>query len=124
MGKFRDIGLVCTAATPTAGAAVLVNGVNNIQWVSFEGVMSSNFFNGFDIRRGQGWVMHDCAIYNFANYGVSVQDSVAADTGDWTIEACQIYGLATSVACLAYFSQGGGRFINNKISAAGNSSGN
>lgn len=84
-GLYRDIGFVNSAASPTAGSAILYNGSITDQRVDCSFAKFTGFYDDVDAWTGGTWVMNGCSWNNPVNDGLSIQNTVNQDSGDWTV---------------------------------------
>lgn len=116
----RDISLQNTSGiTPTAGAGILVtNATASNQKVDYRNIQVQGFFNDVDIREGACWVMDNAIILDPVQHGISIQNAVNNDAGDWSISnstiSCQLARSPTGDA-IHQTSSGGSKIVNLKI---------
>jgi Pectate lyase superfamily protein len=114
--QFRDLDLLCTAATPSAGGHISIASAVLNPRVNYE---HCSFYDGYiqvDIQEGALWVMHACTFSNPVLYSVKVRNTVAPDSGDWTIDACTfIESSRSATAAVRIESSGGGKITNCKF---------
>lgn len=109
VARFEDIGLVDTAASRSAGSAIVANGPTAESRVDYEGVVVSGFWDGIDIAASSGWHMHSFVIRDTLHYGIRIRNTVNADAGDWSISQGNIYPNGSSIAGIQIESSGGGK---------------
>jgi hypothetical protein len=116
--RFRDVALVNTYnGTPSAGAGVTCYRAGSWdQKVDFENVSVSKFYVNIDQQSGEYWVMHNCLLFFPVKYALLIQDTVNADSGDWSVESCYfISDVYNADAAIRIEGSGGGKIINSKI---------
>ncbi len=121
-GLFKNLALVCTAASPSAGSGIFVNGSYESQRIDYYQILVSGFYDNIDVKVGGEWTADDVQNYSAIRYGFRVRNTVTVDSGDWTIKNCHIYPVSSASAGIRYESSGGGRIINNKILTIGGGS--
>jgi len=121
-GAYRDIALVNTAASPTAGAAILTNGTSAVQRIDCRGALIAGFYDGADMWTGGQWVMDSCDILNPVRDALSVQNTIIQDSGNWTVVNSWMLGQVRTARAGIYVS-GGNAGIIDKTVILGNPSG-
>jgi hypothetical protein len=121
VSRFEKIGIYNTQASPSAGAAILVDSAVVGQRVDYENVRVRGFYDNIDIKVGALWVMHGCYILDAVRYNVRVRNTVNPDAGDWTISDCVIgsHQRATT-SSLRVESSGGGKVLGCKFNSGTN----
>lgn len=122
VGKVANILLRNSHATPTAGAAVLVDGSYIGQKVDFDAVHVHGFYDGIDVKVGAQWSMVNILIVAPVRYGVRVRNTVNGDAGDWSIVNSNFYAqVRDATAALRIESSGGGKVANTKFNQGNDS---
>ena len=116
---FRDIALQNTEGSPTAGAGISVSGATGAEWVSFENISVSNFYDNVSMDGCTSWRMSGSYIHNPVRYGIRIRNTPLPDAGDWAItDGTHIYaGSRNGTAAIQVESSGGGRITDVKINA-------
>ena len=117
--KFRDLALICTAASPTAGSAIHANNATYLEArVDYDSLLVHGFYDCIDVQVGAQWVMRGCQIIGPVRYGVHIRNTVNGDAGDWAISDCNINPALRSGGTGIYIeSSGGAKITNLKVNA-------
>jgi hypothetical protein len=119
VASFQNIGLLNTAPSPSAGAAVFVNGTYYAQMVNFDAITVSGFYDDIHVGVGSAWTLSESRIQNPVRYGIYIQNTVNPDWGDWVLAGNYFESSKTgSVAAINIESSGGGKIFGNKINTA------
>lgn len=122
---FSGLDMVCTNASPSAGAAVTAtNGSSARQQVDFSHCSARGFYNNINIGVGNFWTMESCFWGYAVNYAVLIDNTVNVDAGDWAISNCVIDCgdtpfVAAMPAGIRINGSGGGKIINTKVNGTG-----
>jgi hypothetical protein len=121
VSRFEKLGIYNTQASPSAGAAILVDSAVVGQRVDYENVRVRGFYDNIDIKVGALWVMHGCYILDAVRYNVRVRNTVNPDAGDWTISDSVLgsHQRATT-SSLRVESSGGGKVTGCKFNSGTN----
>lgn len=122
----EDIAIVCSHATPTAGAGILVPaniaGAGAGNGNRYRGVSVRGFYIDVDIQDGMEWFMSGCLVDDFVTHGIRIANTQEPDAGDWHVLDCLIYGGPTHInpqSGILVNSGGGGRVTANKFNYRG-----
>jgi hypothetical protein len=117
--SYRGLYLFNSAATPTAGTAILASA--GIQ-ARYEDLAIVGFYDNMDLATGSVWAMTRCDIGAPIRYGVRVRNSTNPDAGDSTISDCVISAFDNNAtAALRLESSGGLRIVNTKFNGVAGS---
>jgi hypothetical protein len=121
---FRDMK-VFGGASQTAGAAIKVNGATNGVTTNlnstFENLLFSQCWNSIEFISVASARIHNCVINGILNVGVTVQDTVNADSTPSWITDCAFFGNSSSASLkgISHLSGGGLRVVNNYFNTLG-----
>ena len=117
--RFSDLALACTAATPSAGSAVLVDSSYIHQRCDFENITVRGFYDNLDVKVGAHWSLRSSLILDPVRYGVRIRNTVNLDAGDWSISETHFNPLTrNATAAIRLESGGGGKVINSKVNCS------
>jgi hypothetical protein len=113
---FENLALVCSAATPSAGAGIAVTaGGDHGQ---FRDISVKGFYIDIDVQEGAEWRMEGCYLMGPALYGLKIRHVDLPDGGDVAISDTQfIADDRDSTAAIWQESGGGLKITNVKINA-------
>ena len=122
LGQFSKVALVCTAAIPSAGSAVLTDGAAE-QRIDFDTVFISGFYDNIDVKTGEAWQLVASTIIDPIRYALRIRNTANVDFGDWLVSGNYFAASARSSTAAIYIeSSGGGKISNNKINGTPGSS--
>jgi hypothetical protein len=110
--RFLNIGLRCTAATPSAGSGIHASA----DFVRYDNVAVSNFYDCIDHNDGGAFKIDGCWIVGPVRYGVRVRDVSSPDGGDQAFSNSWFYAdQRNSTSAIRLESGGGTKITNCKI---------
>ena len=113
----RDFGVICTAASPSAGAGIKF-GSTSLSAHAFDcyRVSVRGFFDNFYVLNGAEWTISKCLSYASVNSGFHIRNYPISDMGDSCISDCLIAADVRESTYGVFWESGSGlKFINNKI---------
>lgn len=122
--RYKDFGVKCNVATPTAGALVRFTGTGGGDFFRARDVDIINCYDGLRVEDGCYYKIQGVDVFDPVNYGMffSTVAGERADHGDQTVQGCTISGMFVAsrngAAAVRWESGGGLRFLNNKINGA------
>jgi hypothetical protein len=117
---FRDMRLVNSAATPTAGAGIRTIGTGNM--ARYQNLRIESFWTGIRSEDGAAFVMDGLSMNGMRKYCVHISNAGDPDEGDWHIaNSIFVASVNSPDAAIRLDSSGGGKITNTKINGhAGN----
>lgn len=116
---FRNLALVCTGASPSSGAGIQASAASDLARVDYESISVFGFYINIDVQAGCGWTMRNVWMHGWLQYGVKVRNTVAGDTGDWSISDCGFFASTyDSAAAIRLESSGGAKITNCKFNGS------
>lgn len=114
---FKNIGLRNTAATPSAGAGILVSSGGDR--TLYENISVDGFYICIDVQAGSAQVWDGCWICAPILYGIKLRNVAVPDGGDHFISNCYICGGGSrnATSAIRIESGGGVKIVNTKINA-------
>lgn len=112
---FRDIGMRCTHANPTAGAGVDVNG-DGLSRVDYENISITGFYDNIHQEGCLGWSLRSFWILDPVRYGIRIHNDTHPDGGDYSIlDGNFVADTHAGSAAIRIESSGGAKINNVKI---------
>ncbi len=117
---FRDISLVNTSGSASAGSAIKVSGTDYRQHCTLDSVFVASFYDCIDIQTNSVFAMNNCNVWNPTHYGLKLQNTVQNDAGGATIMGCAFISESQGASAGVYIaSSGGNKFVNSTINNIG-----
>lgn len=109
--NFRDFVARCTAASPTAGAAIRLN---EGDLVHMQNLSIMSFYDDIYVADGAEWFMDGVYIYEPVRYGLyGAHTDFSGDFGDTHISNCSFYPGDRDSEAAIYITSGGGWKLSN-----------
>lgn len=105
-----NINLENYAATPTAGAGLLITYSNGFKLINS---MVDRFFDDVKIIDSYHWRIAGCTFSGQVRYGLWIQDVVIADAGDQALSDCWFFPRGRNATASIYHTSGGGLKVTN-----------